>query len=129
RAPGGILPLVMSSVSRTTSSPVRDRRADSGCVTERLGVNLRIILTPSGGQSSYDMTSAYHAPADRSTNPTSRAYGREQTIREDHHEPPHCAPPRCRYGARRSFDRFRRERVRAAEARAQGRRCAPDRLP
>src|SRR4051794_19167865 len=59
----------MSSVSRTTSSPVKDRRADSGCVTERLVVDLLIILTPSGGQSSYDMTSAYHAPADRSTNP------------------------------------------------------------
>src|ERR1700716_2470916 len=69
RDPGGILPLVMSSVSRTTNSPVKDRGADSGRVTERFVVHLLITLTPSGGQSSYDMTSAYHAPTDRSRNP------------------------------------------------------------
>src|SRR3954447_2742312 len=117
----------MSSVSRSTSSPVKDRRADSGCVTERLVVDLLIILTPPGGQSSYVMTSAYHAPADRSTIRRRRAYGQEQTIREDHDEPPHCAPPQCRYGARCSFDRLRRGCIRAAEARSQGRRCTPDR--
>jgi hypothetical protein len=55
----------MSSVSRTTSSPVKDRGADSGRVTERFVVDLLITLTltPLGGQSSYDMTSTYHAPA------------------------------------------------------------------
>ena len=71
RDPGGILPLVMSSLSRTTSSPVSDRGADNGRVTERPVRGLLIVLTLPGGQSSYDMTSAYHAPADRSTNPAS----------------------------------------------------------
>jgi hypothetical protein len=35
-------------VSRTTSSPVKDRGADSGRVTERFVVALLITLTPSG---------------------------------------------------------------------------------
>jgi hypothetical protein len=47
----------MSSVNRTTSSPVKDRGADSGRVPERFVMDLLISLTPSGGQSSYDMTS------------------------------------------------------------------------
>ena len=58
RDPGGILPLVMSSLSRATSSPVRERGADNGRVTERLVRGLLIVLTLPGGQSSYDMTSA-----------------------------------------------------------------------
>jgi hypothetical protein len=37
------LPLVMSSVSRATSSPVRDRGAERGRVTER-SVDLLIAL-------------------------------------------------------------------------------------
>src|SRR5262249_27123384 len=65
RDPGGILPLVMSSVRRATSSPVNDRGAGSGCVTERFG--LLMPLTLCARQSSYDMTTAsMRPPADQS---------------------------------------------------------------
>src|SRR4029450_6757825 len=56
RDPGGILPLVMSSVRRATSSLVRERGAGSGWMTERL--DLLMPLTPPARGSSYDMTSA-----------------------------------------------------------------------
>ena len=60
RDPGGILPLVMSSVRRATSSPVNERGAGSGCVTERLG--LLMPLTLCARRSSYDMTTASMSP-------------------------------------------------------------------
>src|SRR5262245_45084904 len=64
RDPGGILPLVMSSVRRATSSPVNDRGAASGCVTERLA--LLMPLTLCTGRSSYDMmTASMGLPADQ----------------------------------------------------------------
>ena len=47
RDPGGILPLVMSSVRRATSSPVNERGAGSGCVTERLGLLMPLTLCAS----------------------------------------------------------------------------------
>src|SRR5215471_2250270 len=65
RDPGGILPLVMSSVRRATSSLAKERGADSGWVTERLA--LLIPLTLGGAQSSYDMTSASMGLPPRST--------------------------------------------------------------
>src|SRR5262245_4718112 len=65
RDPGGILPLVMSSVRRATSSLAKERGADSGWVTERLA--LLMPLTLGGAQSSYDMTSASMGLPPRST--------------------------------------------------------------
>ena len=48
REPGGILPLVMSSVSRATSSPLKERGAVSGCFAERLVVGRLIALDTLG---------------------------------------------------------------------------------
>ena len=50
REPGGSLPLVMSAVSRATSSWVSERGADSGAMTDKL-LRRRLVamlLTPIG---------------------------------------------------------------------------------
>src|SRR5919204_3160082 len=67
RDPGGILPLVISSVRRATISLAKERGADSGWITDKLA--LLMPLTPGSGQSSYDMTSASMALPPRSTGP------------------------------------------------------------
>jgi hypothetical protein len=56
--PGGNLPLVMSAMSRVTSSPVSERGAGNGLFTESLRVAALSTLTPCEAKSSYDMTSA-----------------------------------------------------------------------
>src|SRR5262249_28607442 len=122
RDPGGILPLVMSSVRRATSSLAKERGADSGWVTERLA--LLIPLTLGGAQSSYDMTSASMGLPPRSTG---SAPAQSSAAREDHHESPQRAPSRYQR-ARRARNRPRHSRLRAAKTRAQGYRCASPRL-
>src|SRR6476660_2439606 len=67
RDPGGIFPLVMSSVRRAPSSLAKARGADSRWITDKLA--LLMPLTPRAQQSSYDMSSASMALPPRSTGP------------------------------------------------------------